>query len=151
MLAGGQAQSAAKATKIVSGLAGVKTAVLTWYRENTDKIDNDGKIDGTEPSSYFTADKIKKYLNVGNDFTIGTSGGNYEVKLIDNNDSKPTWYVCYYLEDKPDKNDIIARLADKALAQSGDLWQKNGSWRNYSTDVTSGNDDIYMEILIFNY
>ena len=156
MLAGGQAQSAAKATKIVSGLAGVKTAVLTWYRENTDKIDNDGKIDGTEPSAYFTAEFFtdsnsnndrRTYLNAGKDFTMGSSGGNYQVIKDTTSDNKQVWYACYHLEDKPDRNDIKARLYDKALAQPGHLLQKDGSkWKDYLDS-----DDVCMEILIFNY
>ena len=150
MLAGGQAQSAAKATKIVSGLAGVKTAVLTWYRENTDKIDNDGKIDGTvpEPSAYFTAERLSKYLNAGKDFKMESNArGCYEVFCEKNNNGKPTWYACYHLDDKPDRNDIKARLYDKALAQPGHLLQKDGSkWKDYLDS-----DDVCMEILIFNY
>ena len=150
MLAGGQAQSAAKATKIVSGLAGVKTAILTWYRENTDKIKNDGTINGTVPvpSAYFTAERLSKYLNAGKDFKMESNArGCYEVVCEKNNNGKPTWYVCYYLEDKTDKKDIIARLYDKALAQPGHLLQYSGSkWDEYSNG-----EKIYMEILIFNY
>ena len=149
MIAGGQAQLAAKATKIVSGLSNVKTAVLTWYGENTDKIKNDGTINAAEsaPSAYFTAEKLSKYLNAGKDFTIGALGGNYQVIKDTTSDNKQVWYACYHLEDKPDRNDIKARLYDKALAQPGHLLQKDGSkWKDYLDS-----DDVCMEILIFNY
>ena len=152
MIAGGQAQSAAKATKIVSGLSNVKTAVLTWYGENTDKIKNDGTINAAEsaPSAYFTAEKLSKYLNAGKDFTIGALGGNYQVIKDTAGDNKPAWYACYHLESKPDKKDVIARLYDKALAQRGHLLQKSESgWEDFSNNPEA--DKIYMEILIFNY
>ena len=147
MLAGRQAQAAAKATKIVSGLAGVKTAVLTWYRENMDKIKNDGTINGTKPDDYFKTTSFSDYLNA-KDFAIGTSEGNYQVVSGKTSDGNPVWYVCYHLENKPDKKDIKARLADKALAQPGHLLQNDSGskWDEYSNG-----DDIYMEILVFNY
>ena len=120
-------------------------AVLTWYRENTDKIKNDGTINGTEPSAYFTADKLKKYLNVKNDFAISVGNedkeGSYKVERGNNNQGRPTWYVRYHIESLSDKKDIIDKLANKAadraeghgyLLQGEPTNSGNGNWQYYS-------------------
>jgi len=147
MLAGGEAQSMAKATKIVNGLTDIKMAVLTWYRNNTGKIDKDGKINGKAPEDFFTTAKIKKYLNAASNFAMGSSSGCYQVVLKQNNKSKPAWYACYYLEDSSDKNDIKNKLMDKAAAFENNLFQGDSkSWTKY-TDA----DQIYMPVLVFNY
>lgn len=154
MFAGSEGQSMAMATKIVNGLTDVKMAVLTWYRNNTDKIDSNGKINGTDPGTYFTTDLIKKYLNVKSDFAVGSAEGNYQVILAKTEINKkagkdkhyPAWYACYHLEDEEDKAAIIDKLYDKAYAHGYLLQGGSENWTRYSNS-----DDVCMEIIIFNY
>lgn len=149
IFAGGEAQAMAKATKIVNGLSDMKMSVLTWYRDNMDKINKEGKINGIDPKDFFTTAVIKKYINTAKDFAMGSAAGNYEIILTQNSKSKPTWYACYHLENKSDKNDIKEKLKDKAADKSvaqGELWQRPKNWEKY-IDA----DEIYMQILVFNY
>ncbi|MBQ7559920.1 MAG: type II secretion system protein [Synergistaceae bacterium] len=93
MLSSTEAVSSAKAADIISNLRNLKTAVVSWYTDNLDRIvrnGNDYKVkdnDGT--TDWFTdkvikvnnASEIMKYLGNNNSITIqwreGANVGNY--------------------------------------------------------------------------
>ena len=149
MLAGGESQAAARATKIVSTLTNLKMFALTWYKDNSDKIDKDGNFSGTELKDYFSAsegqNKIKKFL-VG-DVTISSGGGGYEILNKDNNNGKSAWYVCYHLKNDSEHTKIKAKLEDKARESKNLLWQENAN----KLEMYTNGDTIYMHVMTFNY
>ena len=145
MIAGGEAQSAVKATKIVNGLTDLKMAILTWYKDNKDNVhvvNNEGKIGSTkiEAEKYFTDSVLKKYID-GTGLKIAEKEGCYSVV----SNYPPVWYVCYQLENNSEKTDIIEKLTDKAKL-SGQLLRKNSS--NQFVTYDQG-DKIYMRVLTF--
>ena len=161
MLAGGESQAAAKATKIVNGLTDLKMFALTWYRNNLNKFDKDGKFhkDGDltntaqDLKTYFSSDEgkaeIKKFLK--GDFLISydDNSGGYGILNGTNNDGQPAWYVCYYLESNTERSKIKNKLEDKAnnLYNKTLLLQKG----NQKWEVYNGSNEIYTQILVFNY
>ena len=156
MLAGGEARAAAKATKIVNALTDLKMFALTWYRNNINKFDKDGNFHKSEDltkdaqtlKEYFSTpkgqDEIKKFLT--GDLTINYSSGSYGIINSKNKDGKPAWYVCYYLENNSERDKIKTKLASKA-ALSQELLQ--GSEENWN--IYSNSNEIYMQIMVFNY
>ena len=162
MLSGSESQAAAKATRIVNGLTDLKMFALTWYRNNLNKFDKDGKFHANgdltkkpqDLQTYFSSNEgkaeIKKFLK--GDYLISYEEGSGGYGILNginnnNNKSKPAWYVCFYLEDNTERSKIIKRLEDKSLLSPGFLLQKdNNTWKDYS----DGNE-IYMQVLVFNY
>lgn len=149
MLAGGEAQSAAKATKIINTLTNLKMFALTWYKDNADKIDTDGNYNGVDLKTYFETpegqSKIKKFFV--NDVKVNYADGGYGILNHKDNDGKVIWCVCHYLEKNSDRGKIKLKLADKAKTSQNVLLQEdNGKWKTY----TDG-EEIYMQVLALNY
>ena len=123
MLSSTEAVSSAKASNIVSNLRNLKTAVLSWYADNLDRVAPTGNnvyqidTDGTKQN-------LKVFLKNGGDNEIAKylSNGNVEIK---NQESSPLsagdyvlkdvkykyWYICYNVGS--DSN-IKSKLAAKA-------------------------------------
>ena len=162
MLAGGEARAAAKATKIVNGLTNLKMSVLTWYRNNIEKFDKDGNFhksgdltkDAQTLQQYFSTSEGQAEIrkNLTGNFEISYSSGGYGIISSTSNNSKPVWYVCYYLENNSERERIKPKLASKAnLAKNKSdesvlMQGSSGNWKSY----TDG-DVIYMPVLVFNY
>ncbi|MBR2207419.1 MAG: prepilin-type N-terminal cleavage/methylation domain-containing protein [Synergistaceae bacterium] len=148
MLAGGESQAAAKATKIVSALTNLKIFALNWYKDNSDKVDKNGKINGTDLKTYFSSsdgqDKIRKFF-VG-DVTIGNSGGCYEILDKNNNEGKPAWYVCYHLKSDSEHAKIKAKLEDKARESQNLFQESEGKLKTYTNGSV-----VYIHVITFNY
>ena len=161
MLAGGESQAAAKATRIVNGLTDLKMFALTWYRNNLNKFDKDGKFhkagdltkDAQDLQTYFATDEgqaeIKNFLT--GDFLISyaSNSGGYGILNDQTSEDKPAWYACYHLESNTERSKIKPKLEDKANNSSQTiLLQKDGDkkWKTYKDA-----NEIYTQILVFNY
>ena len=85
MLSSTEAVSSAKAAKVINNLRQLKTAALSWYTDNYDKVSNIGKIKTSNTdnnfSGEFASDKYLKptmllpYLGNKGDFTEVTDNG----------------------------------------------------------------------------
>ena len=105
MLSSTEAVSSARASNVISNLRNLKTAVLSWYTNNLDRIVKDGneyKIqtdNAKEAISAFVTTKsaeILAYLNGEGSFSLkpkGTnSAGDY---VLTGAVYSKKWYVCY--------------------------------------------------------
>ena len=94
----------AEASRIINNLYSLKNAVLLWRRDNLERIDKNGKIDGADVIQKNTGvlAEIAQYLDAGSDFEIKTKdgtlseGGQYGVFYVTGN-NKSAWYVGYHL------------------------------------------------------
>ena len=160
MLAGGEAQSAAKATKIVNTLSELKMFAITWYNKNINKFDKNGNFHSTGKLSdsektlteYFSSNDGKDEINnfiTGNITIDYTSRGGYSILSNKDANGKITWYACHYLENNNPKElkSIKNKLKDKAQsAQNVLLQESSGTWKSYTND-----DKIYIQILTLDY
>ena len=133
MLSSTEAVSSAKAADIVSNLRNIKTAVLSWYADNLDKVDAKG---------FITIDSDRRFIQKWTDSELGLSKYlNGEVKLQTKADSTPdneyfvfainadnddrrTWYVGYRTTDSKVREKLRARASSVGLHFSND-WPDN--------------------------
>ena len=147
MLSSTEAVSSAKANNIISNLRNLKTAVLSWYADNIDKVAADGQIVenstkyylGTYLSSH--TDDFKKYLSNGGSISLEKHGDNttkgvYCLAGGLNGTDSDKWYVGYRFtnDDGRVKNKIAARAASIGLVQKDE------------TTYTPQGDFVYMRI-----
>ncbi|MBQ9418804.1 MAG: type II secretion system protein [Synergistaceae bacterium] len=125
MLSSTEAVSSAKASNIVSGLRNFKTAILSWYADNLDRVkkrsDNKYGIDGDYISTFVKDKKgdaeFLKYLNSGEAISLkqkseATTVGDYTI--IGANLSKK-WYICYYVGKKGTNTSVKEKLTSRAV------------------------------------
>ncbi|MDY6399442.1 MAG: type II secretion system protein [Synergistales bacterium] len=145
MLSSTEAVSSAKAANVINNLRNIKTAVLSWYTDNLDRIkldkDQNYKIDGGNFSAFVQNKKseILKYLN--NDSSINIKNKNDNT--LNNGDYLLTtiagskyWYICYYVGN--DKS-LQAKLASRA--KTAELFGENA--KDFRKDLNSTKCDTY--------
>ena len=161
MLSSTEAVSSAKASNIISGLRNMKTAILSWYADNSDRVKKDKPND---PENPYKIDKnviseflekangdaeILKYLNnVGSislkrknkannqgDYTI--NGANYSAK----------WYVCYNVG-----NDSRVKEKLKSRASSIGLLGVDNVNQDFNTGFTGTtyNNEKYVAMFVLS-
>ncbi len=151
MLSSTEAVSSAKASNIISNLRNLKTAVLSWYADNLDKVQADGRVkigDTTDPIQEWTDAQlgISKYFSNGDSVPYGnteTKGDNGFYCIYDaGGNNRTTWYVGYRFDTKTEaavKEKVKARkdslglifVDEKPNKGSGDgrVWMKvMGDW-----------------------
>lgn len=148
ILAGEESQAASKATKILNDLTNLKIFVLTWYKDNQDKIDSDGNFNGYDLKTYFESsngqEELEKFFV--NNVNVNYSDGSYGILNEKNNDGNGALYICFYLEKNIRTKKIKAKLASKAAINSSLLQRDGQKWKVYIDG-----QEIYMQVLAFNY
>lgn len=148
----------AEASRIINNLQLLKSAVFRWYKDNTDKIQSDGRIKiGTEtaPIQEFGDSKIglSKYIDgregintasgANKNLAEGTYGVNSARTVINDTQDRWTWYVGYHFAKGEDE--IKESVRDKIASMKGfhftDNWPKDSK-----KDI--GN---YIWLLVFSY
>ncbi len=157
MLSSTEAVSSAKASNIISNLRNLKTAVLSWYTDNLDRVvivNNKScmikKDDGSTQSltDYVNANssEFTKYLNNDN-ITVKAAKrstlvvGDY---IIDGKDEGQLWVVgCYIGKDAKLKEKLAARASAVGLLNGvgGDSDLKISSLATYTNA-----DYVFLEV-----
>ena len=168
MLSSTEAVTSAKVNNIVSNLRNWKTAALSWYMDNIDRVDGNGNItkdangNALNANSHFAENvkpsEIAKYLN--GEFTECTKTGKmgayavkdgsgviYETDHI--NDGK-TWLIgCQFAADDHDKR-LLQKL--EAHAASAGLIYKGNYEVNKAPKYTATGDNrhfVWIEVIDF--
>jgi len=175
MLSSTEAVSSAKAAKIVNNLRNLRTAALSWYVDNVDRITDKGRIKNAQhvATGNFNHEgnfaenvdplEITKYMN--GEFTKdGASRGGYSyggtpvkdgaglsyfLDHLDMEDGKLKWLIgCYF------GNDAKVREKLEARAATANLVQKHTGPNYISRYGTDGGDStdgkiVYIEVLDF--
>ena len=136
MLSSTEAVSSARANNIISNLRNLKTAVLSWYMDNLDRVaittGNDGKItkvqitdkEGKNPQNltvFVNSEdgnkEILKYLNNGDAVTLkGGTEGSYGDGVYFIKDTKyKNWYICTKVPDANVRNKLASRAKNAGL------------------------------------
>lgn len=131
MLSSTEAVSSAKASNIISNLRNLKTAVLSWYADNLDKVQADGRVKLTDkltdkdikPIQEWTDAQlgISKYFSNGDSVPYKgkneTKGGNGFYCIYDaGSGNRTTWYVGYRFDIKTE-----AAVKEKVKARKDSL------------------------------
>ena len=132
MLSSTEAVSSARASNIISNMRNIKTAVLSWYTDNLDRVKlkgGDYKIcpqDSTTASKYIgdiakdSTTEITKYLNNDNSITLSNfdvaKSKNGAYFLFSAGDNNKNWYVgCNLGSDKSLQDKIAGRAKTLGL------------------------------------
>ena len=167
MLASGEAETSAKATKIVNTLSNLKMFAITWYNKNMNKFDKDGKFhenglkkEGKTLQEYFSSnsgkEEIDKFLT-GTYSIDYTKRDSYSIVTGKLEDGKIGWFACYYLENKntKERDRIKKKLENKAKNNKGGTDKKysytlfqesSGKWQPYVDG-----EKVYLPILALDY
>ena len=159
MLSSTEAVSSAKANNVISNLRNIKTAVLSWYADNLDRVDQNGNIalkdnptdkktltnyidDGTANAGEFLA-----YLNNDSSIKLTNNDKSKEGGYIlaigskgDNNVKAKKWYVGY---NAGNNTDVQAKLA----ARASSIGLTGGADKGNVEDAYTGGKLVYMLIL----
>ena len=130
MLSSTEAVSSAKANNVVSNLRNIKTAVLSWYADNLDKVvlenksynikENASDATGSAFKTYVKAHAtdFTKYLSNEGSVTLKTKEDNLSVgdyMLTNINESK-RWVICYYVgTDASMRSKLAAKASSTGL------------------------------------
>ena len=129
MLSSTEAVSSAKASNIISNLRNLKTAVLSWYTDNLDRVVIENKKSckiklDTGATQYLTAyvnanaKEFTKYLNNEDINVKAAKGSTLAVGdyIIDGKDEGQLWVVGYYIgKDSRVKEKLASRAASIGL------------------------------------
>ena len=149
MLSSTEAVSSAKASNIISNLRNLKTAVLSWYTDNLDKIQTDGRVkigDETHPIQEWTDAQlgISKYFSNGDSVPYKgskeTKGDNGFYCIYDAGGvNRTTWYVGYRFDTKTE-----AAVKEKVKARKDSLGL---IFVDYSPNNGSGDGRVWMKVM----
>ena len=143
MLSSTEAVASAKATRIINNLHEWKTAAISWYVDNLDRVTENGQIRDASNTAYAGAtvgnfadnvkpSEIAKYINnfptkqefegakgLGRYNLEDTSGGMWSTDHYTAKDGKYVWLIGYqfpnYKEDKRVQEKLAARAASTGL------------------------------------
>ena len=159
MLSNTEAVSSAKANNIVSNLRNWKTAALSWYVDNIDRVTPAGKVkneSGTGENDFahsgVTMD-IAKYLSNTFEATSDTrfvkdsAGGRYYVDHIEKS-GKYVWYIGY--EMPTDDKNLQAKLEARA-GSAGGLYSKHFNEGLQGTYKASSNKPRWVCIEVIDF
>ncbi len=167
MLSSTEAVSSAKASNIISNMRNLKTAVLSWYTDNLDRVvkTNDknkykilNKDNPSEKKELFDFIKsggnqeILAYMSNGSSIMLcDKSGAGVEPKPKSgfyilradngNNNNKNDWYIGYRIDDNGNNKDMTLRKKIESRATSLGLV----GWTTKTT-YDSTENDVYMLI-----
>ena len=156
MLSSTEAVSSARASNVVSNLRNIKTAVLSWYADNLNRVVKDGseykiytKDSTTEKNILITFVKDKggesellAYLSNGSSISFkdksSAAVGEYILTEQDNSSGGRSWYVG--LRVGTDKN-LQSKVASKASSVG-----LTGGGKTDVTNTYTGGEYVYMLI-----
>ena len=157
MLSSTEAVSSAKASNVISNLRNIKTAVLSWYADNLNRVVKDGskyKIylkDSTTSKELYDFVKTDKgqeflaYFSNGSSISFNDKSsaavGEYILTEQDNSSGGRSWYVGFRLG--TDKN-LQSKIASKA--SSVGLTGGENSDEATVTKTYTGGAYVYMLI-----
>ena len=162
MLSSTEAVGSAKAAKIINDLRNWRTAALSWYVDNLDRVDKNGKILQSDGSRVNFADidimEIAKYFGSGlkpdptsKRFVIDGQGGKF---YVDHNTVKGSdafrWFIGY--EMPTDDKVLQKKLEAKAATAGGGLYSKfyNYALEGRYTSTSHTPKCICIEVIDFS-
>ena len=166
MLSSTEAVSSAKASNIISNMRNLKTAFLSWYADNLDRVvKKSGKYQILEKNSTSTTSKeLYAFINGGgNQEILAYMSNGSSIMLCDkqgagvepkpksgfyilradngNNNNKNDWYIGYRIDDNGNNKDMTLRKKIESRATSLGLV----GWTTKTT-YDSTENDVYMLI-----
>ena len=158
--------SSAKAINIISNMRNIKTAVLSWYTDNLDRVNNKFEIYSNTKQAYQKAynfwgdgsgggyDEVKKYLSNEDSIKFakwtGYGGGTRSSYVIEQTKNGTDWVVGYMLSNSEEKT-IAGKLKSRASAVG--LFAGDASPWNIKFDESgyyNGGNAVWMKILSLN-
>ena len=162
MLSSTEAVSSAKVNNIINNLRNFKTATLSWYTDNLDKVNANGKVKKPDGSGYamfgkdnsVTIAEIAKYLNTelksdGSD----NSGGKYMPDYTPVDGGSTTegpfrWFIVYKL---PNSDTRIKEKLEAHAASIGLMRSQPGTGNRGEYSATAeGSDYVAIEVINFS-
>ena len=156
MLSSTEAVSSARASNVVSNLRNIKTAVLSWYTDNLNRVVKDGseykiytKDSTTEKNILITFVKDKggesellAYLSNGGSISFkdkdSAAAGEYILTEQNNSSGGRSWYIGFRVG--TDKN-----LQSKVASKASSVGLTGGGKTDVTTTYTGG-EYVYMLI-----